>query len=150
VSWYLLIPVGVGVLAVFQSGLNRQMGAEFGLGSAIFWNCVMSFLLSGALYGVVRWSPEWLPKIFQGGLDLKRLSWWMLFPGLFGVGIVAGLPWAISRLGSAKVFVGMVAAQIVVSLAWDAISGERPLSWVRVLGAALAIGGALLVTLDRD
>ena len=73
----------------------------------------------------------------------------MILPGIFGFCIIAGIPWAISKLGAAKVFVGIVVAQVTVSMLWDTLVDGKPLSWMRLAGALLAIVGVALVSMDN-
>lgn len=149
-NWFFALPLMVGTVTVLQGVLNRQMGSAMGLGSAILFNCIVSFVVSVVFYGVVRQFPDLLPQGFAGSLSFSKLAWWMILPGLFGFGIVAGIPWAISKLGAARVFVGIVVAQMVVSMAWDRVVGHKPLTWTRLLGVALAIVSVILVSLERE
>ncbi len=146
---YLLIPLAVGAMTVLQGTLNRQMSESMGLGSAIFLNSVVVVALVPAFYALVRAQPSWLPAIFAGSPDLSRVAWWMIVPGIFGFCIIAGIPWAISRVGAARVFVGIVVAQLVVSLLWDALVAGQPVTLARGGGAALAVIGVILATWDR-
>ena len=146
---YLLIPLAVGAMTVLQGTLNRQMSESMGLGSAIFLNSVVVVALGSAFYALVRAQPGWLPTIFAGAPDVSKVAWWMLVPGIFGFCIIAGIPWAISRVGAARVFVGIVVAQLVVSLLWDALVAGQPVTLARGGGAALAVIGVILATWDR-
>jgi transporter family-2 protein len=146
---YLLIPLAVGAMTVLQGTLNRQMSESMGLGSAIFLNSVVVVALGSAFYALVRAQPSWLPAIFAGSPDLSRVAWWMIVPGIFGFCIIAGIPWAISRVGAARVFVGIVVAQLVVSLLWDALVAGQPVTLARGGGAALAVVGVILATWER-
>jgi drug/metabolite transporter (DMT)-like permease len=71
---------------------------------------------------------------------------WMVVPGIFGFYIIAGIPWAVSRVGAARVFVVIVAAQCAVSLLWDALVSGKPLTLARGGGALLALVGVALAT----
>jgi transporter family-2 protein len=145
-NWYVLIPLAVGAMTVLQGTLNREMSASMGLGSAIFLNSVIVVALGSAFYAVVRLAPGALPPIFAGAPDVSRLALWMVVPGIFGFCIIAGIPWAISRLGAARVFVVIVAAQLVVSLLWDAFVSGESVTLARGGGALLALAGVALAT----
>lgn len=148
-TWYLLIPLAIGAMTVLQGTLNREMSHSMGLGSAIFLNSVIVMALGAAFYALVRLSPSVLPPIFAGVPDYSRLALWMVIPGIFGFCIIAGIPWAISQLGAARVFVVIVVAQLVVSLLWDAFLGGHTVTLARGGGAALAVIGVLVATWDN-
>lgn len=147
-NFFWLLPLTVGTVTVLQGTLNRKMGMEMGLGSALALNSVIVLFLGLGLYGGVRAFPQYFPAIFHGELQLEKLAGWMILPGIFGFCIIAGIPWAISKLGAAKVFVGIVVAQVTVSMLWDTLIEGKPLSWMRIAGALLAIVGVVLVSLD--
>ncbi|TVQ93556.1 MAG: hypothetical protein EA397_04205 [Deltaproteobacteria bacterium] len=145
-NWYLLIPLAIGAMTVLQGTLNREMSYGMGLGSAIFLNSIVVMVVGTVFYAVARFAPGWLPPIFAGAPDLSRLALWMVVPGIFGFCIIAGIPWAISEVGAARVFVVMVVAQLVVSLLWDALLGGAPVTLARGGGSALAVIGVLVAT----
>jgi bacterial/archaeal transporter family-2 protein len=72
--------------------------------------------------------------------------WWII-PGLCGLTLVAGLPWAVERIGALQTFVVLVAAQILFSIVWDQFAEGIAVTTPRVIGAALAIAGAAVTTL---
>lgn len=148
-SWFLVLPLFIGMVTVLQGVLNRNMSPTLGLGGAVLLNSAIALVLSAVLYAIARNKPGFLPPIFDGQLSFEKLSWWMVFPGMFGMCIIAGIPWGISKLGAGKVFVGIVVAQVVTSMLLDMFMGAKPLTAVRVLGAFLAIVGVVLVSLDR-
>lgn len=148
-SWFLVLPLFIGSVTVLQGIINRQMSPTLGLGGAVLLNGMITFALSIGLYTLAKLKPGLLPAMFQGELSFSKLSWWMVFPGIFGLCIIAGIPFAISKLGAGKVFVGIIVAQVVVSMAMDVFMGTKPLSTMRVAGALLAIAGAVLVSLDK-
>jgi transporter family-2 protein len=140
-----LLPALLGVAAVLQGGLNRQISGHWGLAAAALFN---TLVLLAAVGGLLVWSrlhPETLPAFFQLKGGLAQIRWWWVLPGLCGFALVAGIPWAISRLGAFPVFLGILGGQLVMSLAWDAFVERRPVTLVRLAGAGLAILGAWLV-----
>lgn len=148
-SLYLLIPLFIGAVAVLQGTLNREMANIMGLGSAILVNSILVLFLGGGIYALARFRPEWVPELFRGELVWDKMTWWMVLPAIFGFCIIAGIPWAMSKLGASKVVVAMVVAQIVVSMLWDLLVDHKPLGWMRVVGGLLAIAGVVLVSMDR-
>ena len=143
--WMILLPGFLGVAAVLQGGLNRQVAGQWGLGGAALFNTLVLLAAVGVLLAVLKTRPEALPEMFQikGSLGLVR-GWWIL-PGLFGFALVTGIPFAIQRLGAFPVFIGILVGQMIASLAWDAMLEGRPVTAIKVGGALLAIAGALLV-----
>lgn len=146
-SWFVLLPLYLGFVAVLQGGLNRLIGRQWGLAGAVFMNNLV-FLAAGlTLFIMARASSHLLPEIFHDKGSFRNIQWWYAVPGLLGFSLVAGIPLAISRLGALKVFVGLVAAQMVASLLWDAMVEQVPLNAYRIAGAVMAAGGALIATL---
>ncbi len=145
-----IIPLSVGAMTVLQGTLNRQMSEPMGLGAALLVNSVIVTVAAAALYGAARLQPSLVPAIFHDSFEPRQLRAWMILPGLFGFGIIAGIPWGITRLGAAKVFVGIVVAQLVVSMIWDTFIDGRPITWMRVVGASMAILGVIIVSMDRS
>ncbi len=137
------VSFGLGTVAVLQAALNRRIATSFGLAPAIALNAVIVLLAAaGFLFAASRgWINAMGP---QTSFREIRLFW--LIPGFFGFAIIAGLPWAIARIGALNVFVTVVAAQMVVSTAWDAIIEGVELSWTRVVGGLLAVAGAILAS----
>lgn len=143
-----LFPVLLGSFTVFQAGLNRKIGQAWGLPVAVLFNaCVLvagAVVLLGVSAGGIFESSFLRPHF-----DSKQFTWWFLLPGLFGLGLVWGGPWCISKLGAVPVFVLMVSAQLLTSVFWDVVVEQRSISGVRLCGVALAWAGALLATWSK-
>ncbi len=139
------LPFLLGVAAVLQGGLNRQISGTLGLPQAALFNTLVLLGAVGALLAWARLHPEALPPLFQLRPGWAQFRTWWVLPGLCGFALVAGIPWAISRLGAFPVFLGILGGQLVMSLAWDALVEHRPLTLIRLAGAGLALLGAWLV-----
>lgn len=140
----LLIPFLIGTCAVLQSGLNKKFAETMGLGSAILVNNIVILCVSAVAITITRLVPESaLPELFRARSDWSW-QWKLLIPGSLAFVIITMAPWAISRAGATRVFIGIIAAQIVVSLLWDYWAEALPVSPSRMLGALLALAGALL------
>jgi bacterial/archaeal transporter family-2 protein len=77
---------------------------------------------------------------------------WFLVPGLLGTFVVFCMVFGYSRAGAAAPTVGLIAGQVLASVALDAMQigpGSRPLSVAGVIGAVLVAAGAILVVLAR-
>ena len=142
---FILIPVCLGMAAVVQATLNRQVAERWGLAPAALVNtlvatvCTLAFLAYCSLSG--SGAREGMLRVAFDAASFR--AWWLL-PGLFGFAIVVGLPWAVGKAGALPTFVSLVAAQVVASVLWDRFVDGVPLSASRVLGAVLAVASVLL------
>ncbi len=139
-----VVPFVLGIAAVLQATLNRQIATHSGLAAATTLNmavaagCAIAFAAwcatRGAADGLMRWSPH---------LSTFR-SWWLV-PGIVGFLIVLGLPWSVQRIGALSTFVALVGAQMLTSALWDHFAGSVPLSTTRIAGALCTIAGVALL-----
>ncbi len=81
---------------------------------------------------------------FGGGLP-----WYAYAPGLLGLILVAGLAFAVPRLGTSAALTGAVAGQTAISLVWDQLGlfglARVPIDAVRIVGAILLVVGVVLI-----
>jgi transporter family-2 protein len=140
----LIVPLVLGIAAVLQAALNREVASHTGLAAATALNMLVAAIAAFAFaaFCAVRKAPEGLLRWHVASQDFR--AWWLL-PGLIGFALVLGLPWAIERAGALATFVVLVAAQMLASTLWDRIAGGVPLSWPRVLGALCTVAGVALV-----
>jgi transporter family-2 protein len=142
---FVALAIFLGVLAVIQVTINRQVATRWGLAPATLLNTAVATLAAGIFLGfAVALGRD--PFLFQPGLRLSGLRWYWLLPGVIGFMLVAGLPWAVHHVGALRVFVGVVAAQMVASLAWDHFAESNPATPTRIGGALLAIASVVLVS----
>jgi uncharacterized membrane protein YdcZ (DUF606 family) len=141
----LLVPLLLGVVAVFQATLNRHIAQAWGIALALLLNAGVVIVLGLGLlaYCAQRGADTGFLRV---NFDPSAVRAWWLLPGCFGFAIVLGMPWAVARLGALPMFVSLVAAQVVTSAAWDHLVEGIPFSAPRMLGAALAIASVLLVS----
>lgn len=145
-----LLPVLVGFAVVVQAGMNRQIADHWGLAGSVLLNSAVVLALAIVFYVLVRWRPELFPEFLQWPDDPGRFAWWRGFvPGVLGITIVAGLPWAFSRLGALEVILTVLVAQVVASLFWDALIEKIPAHPLRVVGAIVALAGTALASWKR-
>ena len=143
--WFVFLPGILGVMAVIQGGLNRQISGHWGLASATLFNSIVLLVASVALFALANWQPARLPDFFHMKGSFAAFHWWYLIPGLCGLALVAGIPFAINRLGAFSVFLGIVGGQLVMSLVWDALVEHRPVTLLRLAGAGMAMLSVWLV-----
>jgi transporter family-2 protein len=77
---------------------------------------------------------------------------WFLLPGLLGTFVVFCMVFGYSRAGATAPTVGLIAGQVLASIALDAMQvgpGSKPMSASSLLGAGLVVAGAVLVVLSR-
>jgi len=141
----LFFPLIIGSFGVLQNTINRKIATTMGLPLALVINNLILLACSILLFFILRFAPAgWAPDIFREKNGLSAFTWVHFLPGLFGFFIIAIAPWAIERAGATRVFIGIIVAQIVVSLLWDFYVESMPVSPSRFAGAALALAGAFL------
>ncbi|HZI09379.1 MAG TPA: DMT family transporter [Myxococcus sp.] len=140
-----LVPLLCGLAVVAQAGLNRRFAGQWGLLSAVLMNMVVATVATFAVYAVARAVPGLWPEAAPGAARFSGFTPWHLLPGLCGVLIVIGMPWAIGRLGAVQSGLLLIVAQLVTSLVWDAMVEGRPATLARVVGSAIACAGAAIV-----
>ncbi len=134
---FALTPAGLGILIVIQAGLNRRIAAHWSLPAAALLNAAVLAIAATAVFYITA---------SQRTVDLKSFSPWFLFPGLIGLTLVLGGPWAMARFGAAHTFVLVVAAQLLTSALWDLKIEGIALTTPRVAGIVLTWVGAFVAT----
>lgn len=144
----LFLPFLIGALGVLQNTLNRLFAASLGLGAALLINGFVLAACSLSFYLALRFIPtDWLPAMYRPLPAPRPFAVYDLIPGIFGFLIVAAMPWVIQRMGATRVFVVIIAAQIIVSILWDRwVEGMEVSVW-KIAGAALALAGTALASL---
>jgi len=140
---FLLLAILAGALLPVQTGINLQLRGVFGQPIVA---ALVSFIVgtSGlALLVTALRAPMPL------GEACARSAWWNWIGGLLGaVYIVAAIVLA-PRLGAATLVAALVAGQMVASLLIDHFGwvgfAIHPVNPLRILGAALVVGGVVLV-----
>jgi len=145
---FLLVPVAVGIAAVLQGGLNRQISSSWGLAGAALLNCLVVTTCALLCFVAVRAFPQYFPEIFRWK-PAERPSWWYLVPGTLGFFLVIGVPFAIQRIGALRVFLIVFVSQTAAALVWDLVVEKIPLGAGRIVGTLLALAGTILVSLQR-
>jgi uncharacterized membrane protein YdcZ (DUF606 family) len=137
----------LGFFTVLQGGLNRRIISLWGLPSAVGLNALVLFSFASLLFFVSYKMGERAPEILRVKLNWSLWQPWFVFPGLMGLALVFGIPWAISQWGALRTFMIVICSQILMSALWDLIIENTPLTSTRVIGAGLTILGAWLTTL---
>jgi transporter family-2 protein len=133
-----LVSFGLGIASILQGGLNRRLGSELGMLPTTVLNNVVLLAASVLIFAIFK-APGITPYP-------KQFSWLYLIPGLLGIFLVAGIPYAISKAGAVQVFIPLIASQVFGSFIWDFLIEGKTVSVNGLLGSALAIGGAILAS----
>lgn len=132
---FILIPIILGVTTIFQTQIVKRMSETYSLFQAAFINNLTGLILIGLIYYFSNDKKEFAISQFQP---------FFLFAGLFGVFFVLGAPFAVSKIGPARFFIILVAAQIISSLIWQYYSDPVDISVKKIAAATLVFLGAYL------
>ena len=134
----------IGLVVPLQSAVNNSL--RHTLGSGTLLAALVSFAVGTLTLGVVGLVTGQPFATLEG---LPRVAWWQWLGGVMGAFFVFGTTLLAPRIGLAAMVSLIVAGQVLSSLAFDrfGILGlpVRDISWIRLAGAALILGGALLV-----
>src|SRR5258708_15086866 len=140
---FFLIGTGAGALITMQSVLNAALGKRTGsLGSVLLLTLV----------GIALLIP--LVLLIPGTADLRQLpgpsQWYLYAGGLLGIAILATPIVLVPRIGATATLTALVAGQLTLAVVVDhfGVLGvpRVEITATKVLGLALLVGGALLVT----
>lgn len=144
-NWVLLIPILLGLGAVIQGGLNRQIADSWGLSGAVMLNNLVFLVACIVLFAATKLWPQEMPELFRDKGSFTKFQWWYWLPGIFGFALVVGIPFVIAKVGALKMFLGLIAAQLIGGLIWDALVERIGIDPQRVIGCLLAFAGVILV-----
>ena len=131
-----------GAATALQAPTNAKMMTAVGSPvNAAF----VSFAVGTAALGI-------LAVFFQARPDMvaaRNLPWYAWVGGLYGAIFVVAAAWGVPRLGVATTIILMVAGQLLLSVALDHFGAmgmpKQPISWGRVAGVLMVVGGVLMV-----
>lgn len=139
-----LIPIFLGLAAVLQAGINRQIVPQWSLTGAVLMNVLVLCVTVLAVYGIMRLLPIKIPELFRLQAPTGAFAWWWVLPGILGYLIISGMPFAVMHLGAARVFVAVITAQMISSLLWDYYIEGITATPQRLVGCLLATVGAFV------
>lgn len=139
----MLLAVAAGISLVVQQALNANLRTA--LNSAA-WSGFMSYFLGvlcmAALALLMR---DPVPSAAMAA----RIPWFAWSGGLFGAIFIGLGIFLVPRVGAATFFALLIAGQMLGSIAFDhfGVLGVpvHPVSAVRIAGAALLVGGVILI-----
>ena len=143
----LVLPIAIAMIAgvsiVTQQALNNNL--RFALDSTVWPGFISYFvgLMSMVVFAIVMREP-----IPAWGV-MARLPWWAWSGGFFGAVFIAIAIFLVPKLGAATFIALFVAGQLLASLAFDHFGWlgltVRPIDGTKLLGAALLVGGVVLI-----
>lgn len=144
VLFVVIFPLLIGGFGVLQNTLNKKIAENIGIPLALIINNLVLLSASLLFFFLLKLLPsESVPPLFQQKSGLSTVGWKILLPGMLGFFIICTAPYAIEKVGATKVFIGIIVAQIVVSMLWDYFD-SFPITTMRIIGALLALFGAIL------
>jgi bacterial/archaeal transporter family-2 protein len=140
---FLVLAILAGAVLPVQTGVNLQLRGLLGHPVVA---ALVSFIV-GAVGLAVAAVLVRAPASFAGAW--ARSEWWHWCGGLLGALYIVGALVLAPRLGVAPLVAALVAGQMLVSLVIDHYGwvgfAEHAVSPLRILGAALVVGGVILV-----
>jgi len=140
---FLLLALLAGAMLSVQTGVNVQLRAALGEPVAA---ALASFLVGTLGLGVLVLLSRVPVPIATAW---QRSEWWQWIGGLLGACYIVVAIVVAPRLGAATFIAVVVAGQMLSSLVLDQYGwvgfAEHPVSPLRLLGAALVVGGVVLV-----
>jgi bacterial/archaeal transporter family-2 protein len=139
----MLLAVSAGISIVVQQARNANLRTA--LGSAA-WSGFMSYFIGIICMAALAISlQDPIPSLATAA----RIPWWSWSGGLFGAIFIALGIFLLPQLGAATFFALLIAGQMIGSMAFDHFGllgvPVHPISTVRVAGAALLVGGVVLI-----
>lgn len=134
--------VASGLLQAVQTPTNAMLLRPLGSAINAAW---VSFAVGLVALTVLAVALQARPDFGQ----VRALPWYAWIGGLYGAVFIASTAFAAPRLGVASTITLLVLGQLVGSVAIDHFGGfglaPRPVTWERLLGVALVLGGVVLV-----
>jgi transporter family-2 protein len=139
----MMLAATAGISLVVQQALNANLRTA--LNSAA-WSGFMSYFIGVICMAALALA---LQDPIPSAAVAARIPWFAWSGGLFGAIFVALAIFLIPQLGAATFFALLIAGQMLGSIAFDHFGllgvPVHPVSAVRVIGAALLVGGVVLI-----
>ena len=148
-NWMILLPLLLGSIGILQGTINTQIAHSIGVAHASLITNLGTVIICVVFYFTVKSYSHLVPPIFQIRAPITTYKWWYIFPPLFGFLIIAGMPFAISKLGAVKVTVGLIAAQMITSVLWDLVVEDISLNWMKFIGVIFAFLSVTFITFSK-
>jgi len=134
-----------GAAMSFQGAFNASLQRRVGLVGASLVVHIVGLVVSGIVLGLTLALGHRIPV----GPGLLRAPWFAYLGGILSVLIIMGVAFAFPVAGAGLGVSTIVTAQLIAALVLDHFgwceTRTIPVTWVRLLGAALLILGTRLV-----
>lgn len=131
-----------GALTALQGPANARLSQ--GVGSVIN-GAFISFVIGTVALAIVALFMQVRPE----SQAVRSIPWWAWIGGLYGCLFVTSIAWGVPRLGVGTTLTVVIAGQLILSVVLDHFGAfgtpVSPISWGRIGGILLVIGGVLLV-----
>ena len=141
---YISLSLLIGVMGVLQNTINKKFAETLGIATTTLLNNVSILLFGILFYCLVRVAPQFFPELFRVKAEPLNFSLKYLIPGFLGFLIIVMAPYSIEKLGAAKAFMAIIVCQLITSMLWDKYCENIPVTFAKVLGAAVAGIGAFI------
>jgi transporter family-2 protein len=140
---FFILPALAGLTITTQAGVNSQLKVAV---NNPWIAAFISFLVGTILLGLyIMATRQPVPSFTQ----LRSIELYKYSGGLLGAFFVTVIIFSVQKIGSANVFALVIAGQLFIALLYDhfGLFGFRQsdISWVKLLGVAMLIGGACLI-----
>ena len=140
---FYLLTMLLGVVLAVHLAMNGQVGAALKnprVGNALFW-CIGA--VGATVIGLTGWQSGALAP-------LKDVSPILLTAGLLGACLVFAIAWMIPKVGAGPLMIVMLSGQVIGGLLLSHFgwlgSPQQPITWTKLAGVAVMIGGVALAT----
>lgn len=141
-AMYVAVAAIAGILIPLQALVNARLGGYIG---GPIWASLVSFgvgfLALAAYLAVMR--PQ-TPALS----GFSSVPAWAFVGGALGAFFVATSTLVVPKLGAAAMVSVIIAGQLIGSLILDhfgVLQSPQPISWIKLVGVALLLGGAYLI-----
>jgi transporter family-2 protein len=139
----MILAATAGISLVVQQALNANLRAALNSG---VWSGFMSYftgVICMVAFALVLQDP------IPSAAAAARIPWFAWTGGMFGAIFIGLGIFLVPQLGAATFFVLLIAGQMLGSIAFDHFGllglPVHPVSAVRIVGAALLVGGVVLI-----
>jgi len=139
----MILAVAAGISLVVQQALNANLRAAL---TSAAWSGFMSYFVGViCMIGLALLLQDPIPSTATA----SRIPWFAWSGGLFGAIFIALGIFLIPQLGAATFFALLIAGQMFGSIVFDHFGllglPVHPISVIRVVGAAMLVGGVVLI-----
>ncbi|MCX6182035.1 MAG: DMT family transporter [Bacteroidetes bacterium] len=139
---FYILPILCGFTITTQASVNSQLRASIQnpFAAAFISFAVGTIVLFFALL-IVR-------QGFPNVSELKTLPWHQYMGGVLGAFFVSAIIYTLPQIGSANMFVLIIAGQLITSLAYDHFGAmgavQQNITWQKIVGVVLVIAGVYI------